>query len=172
MIKLLALDVDGVLTDGTLYIGPEGECFKGFNAKDGLGISCALRSGIEVAIITGRKSAIIHRRAEELGIKHIVEGVRDKRLALAELAQQLKISLEATAYIGDDLNDLPAFGVAGRSFAPADAAAEVCDAADCILMHDGGRGAVREAIEMILQEQGVWQQLVDSYLHSGQGDKQ
>ena len=172
MIKLLALDVDGVLTDGTLYIGPEGECFKGFNAKDGLGISCALRSGIEVAIITGRKSAIIHRRAEELGIKHIVEGVRDKRLALAELAQQLKISLEATAYIGDDLNDLPAFGVAGRSFAPADAAAEVCDAAGCILMHDGGRGAVREAIEMILQEQGVWQQLVDSYLHSGQGDKQ
>lgn len=172
MIRLLALDVDGVLTDGTLYIGAQGECCKGFNAKDGLGISCALRSGIEVAIITGRRSEIIHRRCEELGIKHIVEGVHDKRAALLKLAESLQLMPEETAYIGDDLNDLPAFSVAGRTFAPADAADAVCDAADCILMHDGGRGAVREAIEMLLQEQGRWQRIIDSYLRCGQGDKQ
>lgn len=171
-IKLLALDVDGVLTDGTIYIGDEGEMFKGFNAKDGLGISCALRNGIEVAIITGRSSAIIRRRSEELGIKAVLEGVRDKKSALLKLAQSLRLEREAVAYIGDDLNDLPAFSVAQAAFAPADAADEVCDAADIILANSGGRGAVREAIEMILQAQGKWQAVVASYLHCGQGDKQ
>ena len=85
-IKLLALDVDGVLTDGSLNIGAEGELFKAFNARDGLGLSCLLRSGVRVAIITGRKSAIIHRRAEELGITELYEGIKDKRKILADLA--------------------------------------------------------------------------------------
>ena len=171
-VKLLALDVDGVLTDGTIYIGGEGEIFKGFNAKDGMGISCALRSGLEVAIITGRTSAIIRRRAEELGIKTVLEGVRDKAEALTKLAQGLQMTQENIAYIGDDLNDLPAFSIAGAAFAPGDAADEVCDAADIILSKAGGRGAVREAIEMILQAQDKWQAIVQGYLTCGQGDKQ
>lgn len=171
-VKLLALDVDGVLTDGTIYIGAQGELFKGFNAKDGMGISCALRSGLEVAIITGRTSEIIRQRAQELGIKHVLEGVREKKAALTKLAQTLGFALEETAYIGDDLNDLPAFSVAGAAFAPADAADEVCDAADIILAHAGGRGAVREAIEMILQAQDKWQAVVAAYLDCGQGDRQ
>lgn len=171
-VKLLALDVDGVLTDGTIYIGAEGELFKGFNAKDGMGISCALRSGIEVAIITGRTSEIIRRRTQELGIKTVLEGVHDKAAALAQLAKERSLEQDAIAYVGDDLNDLPAFSVAGLAFAPGDAAAEVIDTADIILEHAGGRGAVREAIEMILQAQGKWQDIVASYLHCGQGDKQ
>ncbi|WP_304104787.1 KdsC family phosphatase, partial [Phascolarctobacterium succinatutens] len=117
-IKLLALDVDGVLTDGTIYIAADGECFKGFNAKDGMGISCALRNGLDVAIITGRKSEIIHRRAEELGITTIIEGAKDKREALRSLRRLRGLSVEEVAYVGDDLNDLPAFAESGLTFAP------------------------------------------------------
>lgn len=171
-IKLLALDVDGVLTDGSIYIGAQGELFKGFNAKDGMGISCALRSDVEIAIITGRTSEIICRRAQELGIKTVMEGVRDKAVALLQLASERQLKQEAVAYIGDDLNDLPAFSVAAVAFAPGDAVDEVCDAADIILANAGGRGAVREAIEMILQAQRKWQPIVASYLTCGQGDKQ
>ena len=101
-IRLLALDVDGVLTDGTIYIAADGECFKGFNAKDGMGISCALHNGLEVAIITGRKSEIIHRRAEELGITTIIEGAKDKREALRSLRRLRGLSVEEVAYVGDD----------------------------------------------------------------------
>ncbi len=171
-VKLLALDIDGVLTDGTIYIGSEGEMFKGFNAKDGMGISCALRSGIEVAIITGRRSEIVRRRAEELGIKTVLEGVRDKKSALEQLMQSFNVLPAEVAYIGDDLNDLPAFSVASVTFAPADAADEVRGVANIVLAHAGGRGAVREAIEMILQAQDKWQAIVASYLFCGQGDKQ
>ena len=171
-VKLLALDVDGVLTDGTIYIGTQGELCKGFNAKDGMGISCALRNGLNVAIITGRTSEIIRQRAKELGITQVLEGVHDKRSALLKLTAELGLQPEEVAYIGDDLNDLPAFSVAAVAFAPADAADEVCDAADIILVHAGGRGAVREAIEMILQAQDKWQAIVAAYLSCGQGDKQ
>mgnify|MGYP006318812069 FL=1 len=124
-IKLLALDVDGVLTDGTINIGNNGEIFKGFNAKDGLGISCALRSGLNIAIITGRKSEIIHKRAEELGISLLCEGVKDKYSELRRLAEELQLTQDEIAYMGDDLNDLPAFKAAGISFAPQDAVTEV-----------------------------------------------
>lgn len=171
-IKLLALDVDGVLTDGTINISGSGELFKGFNAKDGLGISCALRSGIHVAIITGRKSDIIHRRAEELGIKLLCEGVHDKNAALKKLTADLGLGQENAAYIGDDLNDLPAFAAAGVSFAPHDGAEEVAAAADVQLKADGGRGAVREAVKMILTAQGKWDGIVASYKACGQGDRQ
>lgn len=171
-IKLLALDVDGVLTDGTINIGNDGELFKGFNAKDGLGISCALRSDLFVAIITGRKSEIIHKRAAELGITLLCEGVKDKHAELLNLAKKLNLTPEQVAYMGDDLNDLPAFKAAGFTFAPQDAVAEVIVNAHCVVPRDGGRGAVRMAIEMILQAQNKWEALVASYLTSGQGDKQ
>ena len=171
-IKLLALDVDGVLTDGSIYISPAGEVFKGFNAKDGMGISCALRSGLQIAVITGRQSPIVERRCEELGITLLQQGVKDKRLALQQMAQELGLVREEIAYMGDDLNDIPAFKAAGLNLAPADAAMEVLAVADIITKASGGRGAVREAITMILAAQDNWNVIVNSYLNAGQGDKQ
>ena len=171
-IKLLALDVDGVLTDGTIYISPAGEVFKGFNAKDGMGISCALRNNLQIAVITGRQSPIVERRCEELGIKLFMQGVKDKRLALQKMAQELGLTREEIAYIGDDLNDIPAFKASGLNFVPADGSIEVLAVADIITKAKGGRGAVREAITMILAAQDNWEQIVNSYLTAGQGDKQ
>ena len=169
-IKLLALDVDGVLTDGSIYISPAGEVFKGFNAKDGMGISCALRSGLQIAVITGRQSPIVERRCEELGL--LQQGVKDKRLALQQMAQELGLVREEIAYMGDDLNDIPAFKASGLNIVPADAAMEVLAVADIITKASGGRGAVREAITMILAAQDNWNVIVNSYLNAGQGDKQ
>ncbi len=171
-IKLLALDVDGVLTDGTINIGNDGEIFKGFNAKDGLGISCALRNGLEVAIITGRRSNIIHARARELGITLLCEGVKDKYAELNALRERLALAKEEVAYMGDDLNDLPAFRAAGLAFAPQDATAEVQATADIVVQKCGGHGAVRAAIETILRAQDKWEPIVAAYLECGQGDKQ
>lgn len=171
-IKLLALDVDGVLTDGTIYISPAGEVFKGFNAKDGMGISCALRNNLQIAVITGRQSPIVERRCEELGIKLFMQGVKDKRLALQKMAQELGLTREEIAYIGDDLNDIPAFKASGLNFVPADGSIEVLAVADIITKAKGGCGAVREAITMILAAQDNWEQIVNSYLTAGQGDKQ
>ena len=170
--KLLALDVDGVLTDGSIYISPAGEVFKGFNAKDGMGISCALRSGLQIAVITGRQSPIVERRCEELGITLLQQGVKDKRLALQQMAQKLGLVREEIAYMGDDLNDIPAFKASGLNLVPADAAIEVMAVADIITKASGGRGAVREAITMILAAQDNWNVIVNSYLNAGQGDKQ
>ena len=171
-IKLLALDVDGVLTDGSIFISPAGEVFKGFNAKDGMGISCALRSGLQIAVITGRQSSIVERRCEELGITLLQQGVKDKRLALQQMAQKLGLVREEIAYMGDDLNDIPAFKASGLNLVPADAAIEVMAVADIITKASGGRGAVREAITMILAAQDNWNVIVNSYLNAGQGDKQ
>lgn len=171
-IKLLALDVDGVLTDGTIYISPAGEVFKGFNAKDGMGISCALRNNLQIAVITGRQSPIVERRCEELGIKLFMQGVKDKRLALQQMAQKLGLTREEIAYMGDDLNDIPAFKASGLNFVPADGSIEVLAVADIITKAKGGCGAVREAITMILAAQDNWEQIVNSYLTAGQGDKQ
>ena len=171
-ICLLALDVDGVLTDGSINIGAQGELFKSFYAQDGLGISVALRSRLQIAIITGRKSEIIHRRAQELGIQMVQEGVKDKYLALEQLQNQLGLSRGQVAYMGDDLNDLPAFRAAVVTFAPADAVEEVREAASFVTEAAGGRGAVREVITMILRAQNKWQQIVNAYLNAGQGDKQ
>ncbi len=171
-IELLALDVDGVLTDGTINIGESGEIFKGFNVKDGLAISLALRSGLNIAIITGRRSAIIHRRAEELGISLLYEGVTDKYAVLTELARSLNLKKEQVAYMGDDINDLPAFAAAGYTFAPADAADYILETVDIYTIANGGRGAVREVIEFILQCKGKWPRILKSYMQHGQGDKQ
>ena len=171
-IKLLALDVDGVLTDGTINIGAKGELYKAFFAQDGMGISIALRNGLQIAIITGRKSEIIHKRAQELGITLLYEGVKDKYVQLQAIQKELQLQQQQLAYMGDDLNDLPAFNAAGFSFAPSDAVAEVKAAADTVVAAAGGRGAVRSAIEKILKAQGIWEQIVSAYSQSGQGDNQ
>lgn len=153
-IRLLALDVDGVLTDGRITYGNDGEEFKSFNIKDGLGIKLLQRAGVEVVIITGRSSTIVERRARELGIRHIVQGREDKLSALQEICGKLDLGLDACAYMGDDLPDLSAIRAAAIGMAPADACATVAAAADWCSERPGGYGAVRDAAEQLLSWRG------------------
>ena len=162
-IRLLVLDVDGVLTDGSIVYGSGGEELKAFNIKDGLGIKLLQRAGVQVAIITGRSSAMVERRARELGIEHIVQGRSDKRAALAELCARLGMQLDQCAYMGDDLPDLAAVEAAGVGLTVADAAAAVREAADWRSSLPGGRGAVREACEALLTARGQWDALEANY---------
>ena len=158
-ISLLALDVDGVLTDGRIYYGNSGEELKAFNIKDGLGIKLLQRSGVKVAIITGRKSQIVARRAAELGIGEIVQGREDKRQALLELCERVGLTMQDCAYMGDDLPDLSAINSAGLGMTVADACGTVREAADWLSTCAGGCGAVREACEFILRARGDWSAL-------------
>lgn len=163
-IKLLVLDVDGVLTNGNLYFGNSGEELKAFNIQDGLGIKLLRDGGIETAIITGRQSELVQRRAENLGIKHIVQGREDKRVALDELCSKLNYSHSQIAYIGDDLPDLGAIRKVALGITVADGNAYVAQHADWQTNAKGGEGAVREACEMILSAQNKLQPLLESYL--------
>lgn len=153
-VKLLVLDVDGVLTDGRLYYGNAGEELKAFNIKDGLGIKLLRDAGVQVAIITGRQSDIVRRRATELGIDQVVQGREDKRVALNELCATLNLDREDCAYMGDDLPDLGAIKAAGLGMTVADACAQVREAAEWCSVYNGGCGAVREACEFILSARG------------------
>lgn len=171
-IKMLALDVDGVLTDGTINMGPNGEVFKPFNCKDGLGLSTAIRHGLLVVIITGRTSAITRNRAKELGITQIYEGIKDKGSLLEEIAMKNKLTLANIAYMGDDLNDLAALQKAGVAATPADAVDDIKKVCSFIAERTGGHGAVRELLEAIFKAQGCWQDIVAEYTQAGQGDKQ
>ncbi|MDZ7784419.1 MAG: HAD-IIIA family hydrolase [Halioglobus sp.] len=153
---MLVLDVDGVLTDGRLYYGDNGEEFKAFNIRDGLGIKLLQQAGVPVAIITGRVSDIVSRRARELGIEEIIQGREDKREALLELCRGHGLTLEECAYMGDDLPDLGAIVAAGLGMSVADACPAVREAADWRSSLAGGCGAVREACEFILGARGDW----------------
>ncbi|MEM9348335.1 MAG: HAD-IIIA family hydrolase [Planctomycetota bacterium] len=155
-IQLLVLDVDGVLTDGGLYIDDNGIPSKKFNVKDGLGIKLAQRFGIQVAILTGKTSQVLEHRAKEIGIEHVIQGSKDKGADIKTLAERLGIALKDTAMMGDDLPDLPAFAVVGYKIAVGDAVEETKAAADIVTTKPGGRGAVREAVEHLLKSQGKW----------------
>ena len=161
--RLLALDVDGVLTDGRIYYSNNGDELKAFNIKDGLGIKLLRDSGVKVAIITGRQSEIVALRARELGIEDVVQGRDDKHQALLELCQRHKLDIEQCAYMGDDLPDLSAIAAAGLGMTVADACAAVCETADWISHANGGCGAVREACEFILSTRGEWSALESSF---------
>lgn len=150
-LRLLALDVDGVLTDGRIIYGNEGEELKAFNIKDGVGIKALQHSGIRVALITGRRSAIVERRARELGIGSVVQGREDKLQALRELCAALDVELTDCAYMGDDLPDLAAIEAAGLGLTVADACRAVRHAADWCSALPGGAGAVREACDAVLE---------------------
>jgi len=163
-IKLLALDVDGVLTDGSIYYGNSGEELKAFNIKDGLGIKLLQRAGVTVAIITGRSSDLLKRRASELGIDAVIQGREDKLTALRELTAELDIALGECAYIGDDLPDLSAIRAAGVGMTVADANATVAAHADWQSASAGGRGAVREACEYLLRARGALAQAEAEFL--------
>ena len=165
-IRLLAMDVDGVLTDGTITYDNQGGEQKRFHVADGLGIVLLRLMQIEVAWITGRKSAIVERRAKELGVVHIVQGVRNKKAALARVSETLQITCSEIAYIGDDWNDLPAFETAGICIAVANAVQEVRERADIVTRNRGGQGAVREVCEMLLDARGEREQCLTAYLKS------
>ena len=154
-VRLLALDVDGVLTDGRLYYSNEGDEIKAFCIKDGLGIKLLQESGVKVAIITGRRSQIVERRAGELGIEDIVQGREDKYDALLELCSRLDLTPQDCAYMGDDLPDLGAVKGCGLGMTVADGALQLREAADWVSTLPGGAGAVREACEHILEARGA-----------------
>ncbi|MEA2072655.1 MAG: HAD hydrolase family protein [Campylobacterota bacterium] len=152
MIKLLILDVDGCLSDGKLFYDSNGAESKNFNVKDGLGITTWIKMGNQVAIITGRKSEIVKRRAGELGIQHIFQGIRDKDRVLKELVDSLGLQFYELGAIGDDLNDYNMLSLVGRSFTPANGVKEIRNLVDTTLQNSGGDGAVREMIDMLVDE--------------------
>ncbi|KLN46967.1 3-deoxy-D-manno-octulosonate 8-phosphate phosphatase [Providencia rettgeri] len=153
-IKVLICDVDGVMSDGLVYMGNSGEELKAFNVRDGYGIRCLLTSGIDVAIITGRKAKLLEDRAKTLGITHLYQVQSDKLLAYRELLDTLQLAEDEVAYIGDDLIDWPVMARVGLSVAVADAHPLLLPKAHYITRIGGGKGAVRELCDLILLSQG------------------
>lgn len=151
-IKLLVMDVDGVMTDGKVTYSSDGNELKSFNIKDGVGIKRVQQAGIQTAIITGRVSLMVERRATELGINHLVQGREDKLTALRELLGTLQIELRNVAYMGDDLPDVDAIVSCGLGACPANAARDVLSKADWIASRNGGEGCVRELCDHILDD--------------------
>lgn len=162
-IRFLVLDVDGVLTDGSIWYGSSGEEFKGFNVKDGAGLKYWRRAGHAAGIVTGRSSPMVLRRAAELDIREVAMDAKTKLPAFEELLEKAGVTPEETAVVGDDLPDLPLIRRAGLGIAVADAVREVKDAATVITKRKGGRGAVREAIEFILKAQDRWEDIMERY---------
>lgn len=164
-IKTLILDVDGVLTDGRIIVNERGEESKSFHVRDGQGLRLLMHAGIDVIIISGRKSDAVSHRAKELGIHDVYQGIKDKGALLKKLIKQKKIENQHLCCVGDDLADLPLFRQAALSIAVADAAPEVRHAAGIITKNGGGNGAVREACEMILKDLGIWEKTLTSFLN-------
>jgi 3-deoxy-D-manno-octulosonate 8-phosphate phosphatase (KDO 8-P phosphatase) len=162
MVSLIVLDVDGTMTDGGVYIDSNLVEIKKFSIKDGLGIRLAQSVGIEFMILTGRSSACVEQRIKELGVKYVAQGIQDKAVYLKEFMAEHGFSPEQCAYIGDDLNDLPAMRYAGISACPADAADEVKAYCDFVLNAKGGEGAVREFIELLLKKKNLWKKAINS----------
>ena len=162
-IKILVLDVDGTLTDGKIYIDDKDNSFKAFNVKDGFALVNWLKLGGEVAILTGKKSNIVKRRAKELGIKYIIQGSKNKKQDLKNLLKELNITFENVAYMGDDLNDLGVMKSVGFSACPKDSVQEVLEITNFISSKNGGDGAVREFLEHIMKKNGMWKKILEKY---------
>jgi len=162
-IKLLLLDVDGVLTDGRLYYGNSGEELKAFDIQDGLGIKLLQSAGIKVGIITGRSSDLVKRRAKELSIDPVIQGREDKLTALNELLKDMNFNLEEIAFVGDDLPDLAVVRRVGLGITPANGNHILASQALWQTKKSGGNGAVREVAELILIAQGKLESLLASY---------
>ena len=152
MIKLIVLDVDGCLTDGKIIYSSDGIESKNFNVKDGLAIATWIRMGNQVAIITGRQSDIVKRRADELGIQYLFQGIKDKERVLKELVESLGLKFYEVGAIGDDLNDYNMLKMVGKSFTPQDGAKEIKEIAKSVLTCSGGNGAVREMIDSLVDD--------------------
>jgi 3-deoxy-D-manno-octulosonate 8-phosphate phosphatase (KDO 8-P phosphatase) len=162
-IRLLLLDVDGVLTDGRIIYDGAGRELKFFNIKDGQGIKLLQRAGLEVGILSGRRSEAVRRRAKDLGIELLRQKVWDKAQALEVILGKTKLKPEQVCYVGDDLVDLPVFSRVGLAVAVADSVKDVKAKAHYITSQPGGRGAVREVCDLILQAQGKWKAVTEKY---------
>jgi len=166
-LRLLVLDVDGVLTDGRIVLG-EREEMKAFHARDGLGVTLARAAGLQVAILTGRSSAAVARRAAELKVDHLVQGRPDKKAALAELLERLGLGPDQMAAMGDDWIDLPMLDAAALAACPADARPEVVERCHFVAPSQGGRGAVRDLVDALLEARGQRVELLERYVR-GEG---
>jgi 3-deoxy-D-manno-octulosonate 8-phosphate phosphatase (KDO 8-P phosphatase) len=164
-VQLVILDVDGVLTDGGCFIGGADE-IKKFNARDGSGIKYLMRSGIEVALVSGRETGATAQLAQELGIAEVHQKALRKWPVVEELLKRKGLDPDQVAYVGDDLVDLPVMARVGVSIAVADAVAEVTDRADAVTTLPGGAGAVREVVEWVLKAQGKWEAILARYVES------
>jgi len=163
-IKMVIFDVDGVLTDGSLYLGDDGQEYKAFHSKDGHGMVTLQHFGVAIAIITGRTSEVVKKRMDSLGIRHVYQGQKDKLPAYEQLKQELELSDAQIAYVGDDVVDLPVMTRVGLAIAVQDAHNLTKEHAHWITPSNGGRGAAREVCEMLMQAQGTLQQAFDYYL--------
>ena len=166
-IELVLMDVDGVLTDGSIILLPDGQGsvqeVKIFNVQDGVGIVFAHRAGLRTGVLTGRRSVSVTARAQELGIEIVEQGSHNKLESYAKICSAAQLGDASIAYIGDDMQDLPILRRAGLAVAPADAQEEVKCACHLVTGRDGGRGAVREALDFILRAQGKWDQVASRY---------
>jgi 3-deoxy-D-manno-octulosonate 8-phosphate phosphatase (KDO 8-P phosphatase) len=163
-IRLAAFDVDGVLTDGGIYLSDSGEEFKRFNSMDGHGLKMLKASGVELAIITGRTSRCVELRARDLGITHLYQGVQDKLGAMRKLLAQLQLAPAAASFMGDDVVDLPVMRHVGFALSVPEAAQVVRDRAHYVTRRSGGHGAVREACELLMSAQGTLDRQLAAYL--------
>jgi 3-deoxy-D-manno-octulosonate 8-phosphate phosphatase (KDO 8-P phosphatase) len=162
-IRLVIFDVDGVMTDGGIILDNKENEFKSFHVRDGHGIKMLIRAGVTVAMITGRYSKVVERRACELGIKEVYQKCHDKRIAYQHLIEKYSLDPKEIAYIGDDIVDLPLLKMSGFSVSVADADEEAKIASMMITKNKGGRGAVREVCDFILKAKGLWEGIVDGY---------
>jgi len=163
-IRLIVLDSDGVLTDGRIVMNSDGSETRAFHVTDGFGIRMGQRAGLRFAVVSGRRSEVLARRAAELGIDELHQRILDKATCLTEILERLGMPAEAACFVGDDLIDLPAMRLAGFSAAPADAQPLVREAAHFITERDGGRGAVREVVDVVLRANGSWGAAMQDYL--------
>ena len=164
LIRLVAFDVDGVMTDGGLYYSDSGEEFKRFNSLDGHGLKMLRASGVEIAIITGRTSRCVEARAKNLGIAHVYQGVERKLDAMLDLLKKLKLPRDAAAYMGDDVVDLCVMRHVGLAISVPESPQLVRDHSDYVTQRGGGHGAVREACELIMSAQGTLDAQLAPYL--------
>jgi len=164
-IELVIFDVDGVMTDGSLFFGDDGQEYKAFNSFDGHGIRMLLEGGIKAAVITGRKSSVVEHRMKDLGVELIYQGYRDKTPAFEALMKEVNLSAEQIAYVGDDVVDLPVMSRVGFAIAVQNSHAFVKQHADWITPRNGGSGAVRDVVEFLLEARGTLAAKLESYLH-------
>ena len=163
-VRLVIFDVDGVLTDGNLYFGDDGQEYKSFNSKDGLGMKLLRDSGVEIGVITARQSQVVNVRMRNLGVEHVYQGQQQKLPAYQELLEKLSLTPEQVAYVGDDLIDLPIMRRVGLSVTVQDAHRVVAQQAHWQTAARGGRGAAREVCELLLEAQGNLQSTFDRFL--------
>ncbi|OOZ40873.1 3-deoxy-D-manno-octulosonate 8-phosphate phosphatase [Solemya pervernicosa gill symbiont] len=163
-IRLIIFDVDGVLTDGGLFFGDDGQEYKAFHSRDGHGMKMLQQSGVTIAIITGRTSKVVEHRMKNLGIEHVYQGQHEKLPAFEQLIAELNVSAEETAYVGDDVVDLPIMTRVGLAVAVQDAHRMVKQHAHWQTSVGGGRGAAREICELIMEAQGTLSPMLESYL--------